>query len=50
MVAKYMAKQLEAGESAGAILQDSVMNVRTVQSCNAQATMVERCDLLTVCH
>lgn len=42
MVSRSTKKQLNSYEITGAILQESIMNVKTVQSCNGQEQMVRK--------
>ena len=42
LVSRAAAENSRLTERSGAILQESVLNVRTVQSCNGQSTMVRR--------
>lgn len=42
MVSNASKKYIELAEEAGAVLQEAVMNVKTVQSCNGQFTLVEK--------
>lgn len=45
MVSRSSKKQLKSYETVGAILQETIMNVKTVQSCNGQEEMVERLEI-----
>lgn len=38
----YSKKSLEFSEKSAVVLQESIMNVKTVQSCNGQNTMISR--------
>jgi ABC-type multidrug transport system fused ATPase/permease subunit len=42
LISRSSKKQLKSNETAGALLQEAVMNVKTVQSCNGQEEMVEK--------
>lgn len=42
LVSRSTKKQLKAFELSGAILQESVMNVKTIQSCNGQKQMIQK--------
>lgn len=42
MISRSTKKQMKSYEQTGAILQETIMAVKTVQSCNGQEQMVKR--------